>query len=438
MLAVFAGLMGTALAGAFPWPVHTAQLDNGLSVRAVPMPSPGVVSVATWMKVGSRDEVDAGRTGFAHFFEHLMFYGTERTTREQRERAILAMGIDDNAWTWCDETVYTSLVPTAQLDEFLALEADRFQHLALTPDVVRRESGAVYGEFRKGQASPGSRLYDTMQATVFTTHTYGHSTIGHEADIVAMPDAHAYAEAFFDRFYRPENATILVVGDVDPEALFAKVEALYGGWKPAALPRPELPAEPAQEEERRAHVDWPSPTAPRMAMGWRVPAHDPRDADLAALELAATWLLADVGPLESRLVRDEGLAFSVWGGRDDFVDPGLFRITVQAREAEDLPRIEAIVREELARLADGPDAAALARVQDHSRYAFLTSLDDPEAVASTLGWSLRRDPDPTAIDAFWDAFAAATAADVARVVRATLVEPPATVVTLTHTPEDAG
>jgi zinc protease len=408
-------------------------LDNGMVVHAVPMPTPGVVSVATWMKVGSRDEVDAGRTGFAHFFEHLMFYGTESMGREEREQAVLRMGIDDNAWTWCDETVYTSLVPASQLDTFLGMEADRFQGLVLTPEVVRREAGAVYGELRKSLASPERRLYAAVRSTAFTTHTYKHSTLGHEADIAAMPDAHGYATAFFDRFYRPDNATLLVAGDVDPEALFVTVEELYGAWEPSPEPRPELPVEPAQEEERRAHVDWPSPTAPRMTLAWRIPAHEPANPDVAALELAGSWLMADVGPLQSSLVRDEALAYAVWGGRDDFVDPGLFTITVQAREADTLPAIEERVRAALSTLADGADPAAIARVQAHARYRFLTSLDDPASVVSTLGWALRRAPEPAALDTFHANFAAATVDDVSRVVRTYLVEAPATVVTLSHT-----
>ncbi len=432
MLPTLLCLTGAALAGALPWEVHSTTLDNGMQIRAVPMPTPGVVSVATWMAVGSRDEVDAGRTGFAHFFEHLMFYGTPSMGRIEREQAVLRMGIDDNAWTWFDETVYTSLVPSSQLDSFLAMEADRFQNLSLTPEAVRREAGAVYGELRKSSASPDNRLYSTLQATAFQEHTYGHTTIGHEADVAAMPDAHSYAAAFFDRFYRPENATLLVVGDVAPDALFARAEELYSTWTPGTKPRPELPEEPAWEASRRTHVDWPSPTAPRLSLGWQIPAHDPRSPDLAALELAGSWLMADVGPLVSRLVRDESLAYAVWGGRDDFVDPGLFRITVQAREASDLPAIEALIHEELAALAEGPDPDALARVQAHDRYAFLTSMDDPASVASTLGWALRRDPSPEALDTFWDNFAAATADDVARVVRDTLVDAPATVVTLTH------
>ncbi|HMV67178.1 MAG TPA: pitrilysin family protein, partial [Myxococcota bacterium] len=239
-----AGLIGgTAHAGAFPYAVHTQTLDNGLQVVVVPMPSPGVAALGTWMRVGSRDEVDPGRTGFAHFFEHLMFLGTPSLSADERERELLRMGADDNAWTWFDETVYHVLVPSAALERLIRMEGDRFQHLTLTPEQVRRESGAVLGEYRKGRSDPGQRVTEALQGGAFRVHTYGHDTIGYEPDILAMPDAHAYAATFFSTYYRPERAMVLAVGDVDPEAVFAAVREGYGGWTPGVA-APPPPAEP--------------------------------------------------------------------------------------------------------------------------------------------------------------------------------------------------
>ncbi len=429
-------LLGLALpahAGAFPYPVDQRALDNGLTVYVVPMPSPGAVSFVTWMQVGSRDEVDEGRTGFAHFFEHLMFFGTETLGGREREREVLRLGIEENAWTLIDDTVYHGLVSTENLPRYVEIEADRFQSLTLTSDDVQKESGAVYGEFRKSQASPDNALSVAMWAAAFEEHTYGHDTIGYEADIAAMPTAHAYAKAFFDRFYRPENAHVLVVGDVEPEAAHALVASHFGSWAAGEVPRPEVPQEPEQTQLRRVELSWPSDTAPRLQMAWKVPAHDPTRPETAHLALVDDLLLSSIAPLRQRLIREEGLAYDLSGGGMDSVDPGLFGIDVTAKEGADLAHIEAVIREELAALADGVSADLLQRTADQARYRFMTSLDNPDDVAQSLGWHLRRHPDPASLDTFFEHYASATADDVANLVRTTFVDERLTIGTLVAT-----
>jgi len=420
----------TAHAGTFPYPVDARTLDNGLSVYVVPMPSPGAAAFVTWMKVGSRDEVDEGRTGFAHFFEHLMFFGTETLGGRAREREVLRLGVDENAWTWLDDTVYHGLVSTENLPRYVEIEADRFQNLVLTADDVQKESGAVYGEFRKGQASPDNALEVALWGEAFTTHTYGHDTIGYEADIAAMPTAHDYAMAFFDRMYRPGNANVLVVGDVDPDEAHALVAEHYGSWAAATEPRPEIPDEPPQAELRRTEVSWPTPTAERLLMAWKVPAHDPNDPRAAHLALVEDLLLSSVAPLRTRLVRDEALAYDVSGGQLDLVDPGLFRIKVTAREGVDLAAIEGVIREELAALTEGVSTEQLDRTAEHTRYAFLSSMDDPKSVAEALGWHLRRHPEVASLDAFFDHYASATPEEVAAVVAEVFTDETLTIATL--------
>lgn len=425
------GIAARADAAAFPYPVAERTLDNGLRVYVVPMSgSKGVAAVATWMSVGSRDEVDPGRTGFAHFFEHLMFHGTPTVSADARERELLRLGAEDNAWTWFDETVYHALLPTAGLERFFTIEGDRFQHLTLTPDGVAREAGAVYGEFRKGQADPYEVASARLGATAFTVHPYAHDTIGFEADIAAMPTGYDYAMAFFGAHYRPENAAVIVVGDVEPEPVFALVTAAYGGWTRATSPPAPIPAEPPQTAIRRAEIAWPTSASPLLMMGWRIAAFDADDPSAAALELAADLLLSSTGPLERRLVREEGLAYSVDGGADRAVDPGLFRVTVEAKQAADLPKIEAIVREELGRLAAGVAPAELDALRGHLRQQFRSSLDDPMTVLHVLGTSLRRDPDPAALDRYRDALDASSPEAVAAAA-AQLVDARLSVVTLT-------
>jgi zinc protease len=399
---VFACLAGVALAGTFPYPVHEGVLPNGLRWVAVPMPTPGVASVATWMAVGSRDEVEPGRTGFAHFFEHLWFYGTTERGGLDRERAIVRLGGEENAWTWFDETVYHLTVSSDRVPEALVLQGEVFAGLHLTADDVRREAGAVYGEYRKGVSNPDNRLSEALYALAFTRHTYGHDTIGTEADIAAMPGAYDHALAFFDRFYRPAHATVLVAGDIRPEDVSEAVARAFGGWQAGSLPRPPIPVEPKQTAARSTDVAWATETAPRLALGWPIPGHRPDDAELAALELAAALLLSPTGALTRRLVRDEALAYEVDGGRDSFVDPCLFQIRVTAREGADLARIEAVVADEVAALARGVDPAALDAVRARLAHAFVSDLDTPDGAVSALGWALRRGGGVDAVDVWYD------------------------------------
>jgi len=430
-----------AQAGVFPFNVKSKTLENGLNVHVIPLDSPGVVSYYTWMKVGSRNEVDDGRTGFAHFFEHLMFYGSQKLGSDARERAILQLGMEENAYTNSDSTVYHGVLPSTGLARYIEIQADQFQNLYLTEDMVKKEAGAVYGEFRKSRASPTGRLYEAIQSTAFTQHTYGHSTLGHEADIVAMPTAHDYAMQFYDRYYRPEFSNIIVAGDADPETVFALVEKHYGQWQRATEPPPDLPIEPPQEETRRVEVQWETPTAARLAMAWKIPAHNNDTPESAHLELVRNLLLAKVGRLQSRLVREEAIAYEVYGWRSESVDPDLFQVWVVLKDPSSLAAAEAIIREEIDRIATGVDDETLEMTRSNTRYRFLTSLDDPATVASVVGSTLRRDPDvdehqtkwphvQLGIDLFYQHYDAATPEEVAAAAAEYLVDENLTVGTL--------
>lgn len=423
-----------AAAGAFPYEVVSRTLDNGVAVHVVPMPSPGVVTFGTWMSVGSRDELDPGRTGFAHFFEHLMFLGTPTLSGDARERALLRMGADDNAWTWLDETVYHVTLPASELETVIRMEADRFQHLQLTPDQVRREAGAVYGEFRKGRSNPDELLDEALHATAFGAHTYGHSTIGFETDIQAMPEAWSYAGQFFAANYRPDRARVFVVGDVDPAAALAWVESSYGAWRPADAPARAPVAEPPQVGARRVSVPWPAAVPPRIRFGWRIPGSRPDDVDVVALSLVEQLLLSEVGSLRRRLVDELGVAFSVGGGREDFVDPCLFVVAVDLKPGADVAQVEAIVREEVERLRGGVEGSALARLKQHARYAFLSALDDPLEVFMALGWAARRGGGTDAVDRWFETFDRIGPGEVAGAARRYLIDEGLTVATLVGAP----
>ena len=151
------------------------------------MPSEGLVSYWSIVRTGSRDEVEPGVTGFAHFFEHMMFRGSERFPGPVYDGIVNKMGADANAFTTDDFTAYHLGITRVDLPRVIEIEADRFQNLAYGEPEFKTESGAVYGEYRKGRTSPFEVMFEAVQDAAFDAHTYKHTTIGFEADIRAMP-----------------------------------------------------------------------------------------------------------------------------------------------------------------------------------------------------------------------------------------------------------
>ncbi|MES1206961.1 MAG: insulinase family protein, partial [Pseudomonadota bacterium] len=161
--------------------------------------------------------------------------------------ALKQMGADSNAFTSDDLTVYHILAGKDALPKIVELESDRFQHLQYAEPDFQKEARAVLGEYNKNASNPIEKMIETLYDHAFTTHTYKHTTMGFLKDIENMPHEMAYSRQFFDRYYRPENVVILVVGDADAETVFKLVQERYGDWKPGS-PHPAIPAEPPQKQ----------------------------------------------------------------------------------------------------------------------------------------------------------------------------------------------
>ncbi|NMO18780.1 M16 family metallopeptidase, partial [Pyxidicoccus fallax] len=260
-------LLGTALPAAaqsgpsasFPYTLKTDRLPNGLTVVRVPYPSQGIIAYLTVVRVGSRNEVEPGKTGFAHFFEHMMFKGTKKNPEGTRERVMGTFGFDDNAFTSDDVTVYYSYGPAAGLPQLIEIEADRFQNLEYAEPAFQTEALAVLGEYHKNAAAPFLKMEEELNAAAFTRHTYRHTTMGFYEDIKAMPQAYEYSKTFFERWYTPDNTMLFIVGDFDDEKVMQLVRQHYGPWNRKAA-TVNVPSEPAQSGPRNAHIDWPQPT----------------------------------------------------------------------------------------------------------------------------------------------------------------------------------
>ena len=208
----------------FPFPIRQTTLDNGLSVLSVPFDSPGIIAYYTVVRTGSRNEVEKGLSGFAHFFEHMMFRGTEKYSPGEVQRRPQGAGRRLERLHDRRLDVLPHDRPGLGAGEVVEIEADRFQNLKYDEPAFQKEARAVLGEYNKSASSPFLMLNEAMQDTAFTTHTYKHTTIGFLADIKDMPNQYAYSKTFFDRWYRPENCTIVVAGDVDHDQLVELVQ----------------------------------------------------------------------------------------------------------------------------------------------------------------------------------------------------------------------
>ena len=177
----------TAQKSAFPFPYTEKVLGNGLRIFVVPYDSPGLVAYYSVVRTGSRNEVDPGKSGFAHFFEHMMFRGTERYSTERYNAEIKAMGADSNAFTSDDLTVYHILAGKSALAKVVEIEADRFLNLKYDEASFQKEARAVLGEYNKGSSDPLQKMAEAMYDHAFAVHTYKHTTIGFLRDIEDMP-----------------------------------------------------------------------------------------------------------------------------------------------------------------------------------------------------------------------------------------------------------
>ncbi len=421
----------------FPYPVDQRTLPNGLRLVVVPFDSPGTVAYLSVVRTGSRDEVEPGKSGFAHFFEHMMFRGTERYSQEAYNDVLKRMGADSNAFTDDDLTCYYIIGPARELETMMDLESDRFHNLEYDEAGFRAEALAVRGEYDKSASSPVLPMWERLSELAFARHTYGHTTIGYLRDIDAMPDQYEYSLSFFDRFYRPENVVLLVVGDVDPAQVFVAAERFYGSWQPGYR-APAVPSEPVQGEPKRSHIDWASPILPYLLVGFRAPAFSDSTPETAALDVIAQLLFAESAPLYQDLVVDKQWVDSLSGGYQDHRDPYLFSVFARVRSAERVPQVVEAVHQAIAELQGTPvEEARLERIKSHLRYAFATRLDTPGAVGFSLARYIALTGDPLSVNRVYDRYAAITPADVQRTASAVLVPTAETIVTLSHPEQGA-
>ncbi len=216
-----------------PFPAVERTLANGLRVIVVPTGFPDLVSVQISMQTGSRNEVEPGKSGFAHFFEHMMFRGTRAYPPERYQAILTRIGARQNAYTSDDHTNYHTTFAKEDLAQVLEIEADRFMNLDYSVEGFKTESRAILGEYDKNASNPRRKLEEVERDAAFRVHPYKHTTMGFLRDIEDMPNQYAYSKTFYARWYRPEHATLVVAGDVSPAKVLPLVERTFGRWRRA-------------------------------------------------------------------------------------------------------------------------------------------------------------------------------------------------------------
>jgi len=432
-LSGLAGAAGTAASGkVFPFKVYKNTLDNGMRLVVIPYDSPGTVAYYVVIRTGSRDEVEPGHSGFAHFFEHMMFRGTERYSQAAYTDVIKRLGADANANTTDDRTIFHMVAPASQLPLIMDIESDRFKNLKYDQDAFRTEALAVFGEYNKSVSNPVQPMFEKIHDLAYEKHTYKHTTLGFVQDIKAMPNYYDYSIQFFNRFYRPENATLIVVGDVKPDNVFALTRKYFGDWK-KGYKAADIPVEPPQKERKTATINWPNPTNPYLLTAYHTPAYSAASVDSAALDLIDQLLFSESAPLYQDLVVKNQLVDFIQGGDSGNRDPGLFMILARVKSDDLVPKVQETVNRYVQQLQTTPvDPKMLERIKSHQRYAFELSLDTPGNIASYAAQSVAITGGVEAINQRFATYRKVTPADLQRVAREIFKPTNETVVTLAH------
>ncbi len=406
-------------------PYDSFTLDNGLTVLVHTDRKAPVVGISVWYAVGSKHE-PRGKTGFAHLFEHLMFNGSENAPGDFFEPLQQVGATDFNGTTWFDRTNYFQTVPTGALDRALMLESDRMGYLlgAVTQEKLDNQIGVVQNEKRQGDNQPyGLTEYEQLENLYPSGHPYHHSTIGSMDDLssATLEDV----KQWFRDHYGPNNAVLVLAGDIDTATAKAKVNTWFGAIpagpaiKPVAAPVPDLPAPLAKTIYDRV-------ATPRIYRMWAVPGLD--NPDYLPLTMGATVLggLAS-SRLDNTLVREQQLAVSVTARAEIFAQGGQFVVYADARPGVDEAALAAALDAEIAKfMAEGPSQDELQRATTSYAAGQIRGLEQVGGFggkAPTLAQGLLYQGNPAAYKAELERAAAMTPAEVRTVTAKWLSRP---------------
>jgi zinc protease len=435
LLVVTSPLWGRASAGAKPAEptvvpapdIKSWELANGLRVLFLANHTAPIATVQVFYHVGSKDE-HVGIRGVAHMFEHMMFKGSEHVPPEEHARLLKEVGGLSNAFTTEDLTAYHETVPPSYVGFAMQLEAERMRQLKLLPATIDSERKVVEEEKRlRVDNDPIGKAIERFRLLAFTKHPYNWTAIGTIEDLEKVTPADC--QKFYDAYYQPNNATLIVVGDVGEADVRRLAEQHFGPLPRGPEPARAKSAEPAQSARREE----------KLALEVQVPVvvggyHIPRaaDADVPALEVLAVILSGgESARMTQRLVRREHLAIAAGGLAEIMEDPGLFLVYAIYLADRDAAKVQASLLDEVARTRTHPVTAnELEKAKNQLAASFVFGLQTVDGVAHALG-------DAQYVHGDWREFGkgatrylAVTAADVSRVAQKYLVDSNLTLVTL--------
>jgi zinc protease len=386
---------------------------NGLQVLVKPDHSAPVTSFQVTYHVGSRNEV-TGTTGSTHLLEHLMFKGSEHfndPAGNSVKQYLGARGATFNATTYFDRTNYYATLGSADLEGYIAIEADRMRNLWLHDADKQAEMTVVRNEFERGKNDPNTLLREEVQAAAFIAYPYHHSTIGWKSDIEKV--SVGQLRAFYDTFYWPNNATVTFVGDIEPAAALSLVKKYYGAIPSSPHPIPDVVTEePEQTGARRITVNKPGKIG-SIEIAYKVPGA--LDKDIPALDVLGDVLFSGKNSRLYRALVDQNLALRAGAGLESMRAAGLFEITASLSPGVAHETVEKIILAEIEKLkASGATADEVSQVihQHHAAQAY--GRDGTAAVIGQLNEWISAG-DWTQYIRYDDALARVTPADVQRV-----------------------
>jgi zinc protease len=362
--------------------IRATTLANGMQIIVWPDRDIPNVALYNWVRVGSRNEVP-GITGLAHFFEHMMFNGTSKRGPGEFDQVLEANGARNNAFTSDDVTVYQDWFPRSALETVFELEADRLRNLAFDPKVVESERNVVHSERRlRVDDSHQGRLQEQVQATAFLAHPYGIPTIGWPSDILSWSIDDL--KSFFATNYAPNNCTLILVGDIDPDSVLALARKYFEPIPAQQPPKPVKTVEPEQIGERRVAVNAEAQT-PLVQFAYHgISGSDPRRPALDLLTRVLTD--GDASRLHRSLVEEQKLAISADSYFTAGFDPGLVWFFLSLPAEADAKQAEAAFTQQIERvIKDGVSKDELARARSQALADFWRGLATIDGKAEALG-----------------------------------------------------
>ena len=416
----------------FPYEFKVEELENGMKVISIPLDNPNIISHYVIVRSGSRNEIEPGKSGFAHFFEHMMFKGTKNVPPEVYDDFLTHLGAGTNGYTTDDYTCYFVVFAGREnLEEVVKMEADRFINLYYDEEMIKTEASVIEGEYYSSVSSPSRRLFELLRETSFEKHSYKHTTLGYLRDILDMPNQFEYSQLYKKRFYAPDNTILLVAGDFDHDQLMEYVRKYYSGWEKSNY-KLVTPEEPPQTQAKRAHYDWPTKTLPRLVIGFHGPAYSDEKTDKAALDLLAETAFSRSAPLYQKLVIEEQKCLSLYASFSDRRDPYLMTFNATIKQEKDLPYVESEIFKELERLKKEPvSEVLLTDVKANLKYSFANALGTTDGIASTLAYYINLATDPGTVNKLFDLYEKVTPKDIQEMTKKYFKKTNSTVVTLT-------